>query len=296
MRWPPPADWPNLGASRQVLCRPHRWHVQEMGRGRTILMLHGAAGSLHSFRDLIGPLARGNHVVALDLPGHGLTQLGARHRSGLDPMAEDIEALCRQEGWRPSVLVGHSAGAALCLRLARMMRRDRDPIRVVGLNPALAHFRGLAGVLFPAMARMLSVTPGATTLFSGSARNPDRVRALIENTGSTLDARGLDLYRRLLADKAHMDGTLLMMAQWSLDRLMEDLPEIDARSLFLVGEQDRTVSPDVARQAAARMPFAQVETLGGLGHLAHEEAPDLVTTLIGAFAAGMPVSDIAPAG
>lgn len=281
MRWPPPADWPNLQLSRQVHSRPHRWHVQEAGRGPLILMIHGAGGSLHSFRDLIAPLSRGHRVVAIDMPGHGLTQLGARHRSGLDQMAEDVATLCAQEGWRPALLVGHSAGAALCLRLLRYLP---GPVpRVLGINPALAHFRGLAGILFPAMARMLSVTPGATALFSGTARNPDRVRALIDSTGSRIDARGIDLYRRLVADKAHLDGTLLMMAQWSLDGLMADLPDIEAQTLFLVGDGDLTVSPEVARQAAARMPSAQVETLGGLGHLAHEEVPDTVAMLITAF-------------
>ena len=283
MRWPPPADWPNCGLSRQVHCRPHRWHVQEAGRGDLILLVHGAGGSLHSFRDLIGPLTRDHHVVAIDMPGHGLTQLGARHRSGLKAMAEDVAALCAQEGWRPALLVGHSAGAALCLQLLRHLPAPAPA--VIGLNPALAQFRGLAGLLFPAMAKMLSVTPGATALFSGTARNADRVRALIDSTGSRIDDAGLACYRALVADKAHVDGTLLMMAQWSLDALMEDLPGIAARTLFLTGENDQTVSPDIARDAARRMTDARVESLGALGHLAHEEEPDMVAARIAAFLA-----------
>ena len=57
MRWPPPPDWPLQAHSRQVFCAPHRWHVQDIGEGEIVLLLHGAGGSTHSFRDLIPLLA-----------------------------------------------------------------------------------------------------------------------------------------------------------------------------------------------------------------------------------------------
>jgi magnesium chelatase accessory protein len=42
------------------------------------------------------------------------------------------------------------------------------------------------------------------------------VRSLIGATGTTLDAEALALYARLIARRSHVDGTLAMMAQWSL--------------------------------------------------------------------------------
>lgn len=274
MRWPPPPDWPRADQSRQVMTAPHRWHVQEGGEGQTLLLLHGAGGSTHSFRDLIEHLQDTHHVIALDLPGQGYTQLGARHRCGLDPMAQDIEKLCIQQGWTPDAIIGHSAGAALALRLSQSLLSPRGQVpRVVGINPALDTFDGIAGVLFPAMAKMLAAIPFSASVFSATSSTPGRIQALIRGTGSELDAEGLQLYRRLVADRDHVDSTLLMMAQWSLNQLVRRLPEIEAETLFITGDRDGAVPPRVAEDAAKRMQRAKVINIAGRGHLVHEEVP-----------------------
>lgn len=281
MHWPPPDDWPLSEHSRQVFCHPHRWHVQRMGKGPEIMLLHGAGGSTHSFRDLMPPLARRFTVTAIDLPGQGLTRLGARHRCGLHSMAEDLAALTVQQDWRPVLLVGHSAGGALALRLAGCL--PTEP-RVLGINAALEQFQGIAGALFPAVARLLALTPFAAKLFSSTTATPDRVRALIASTGSRIPPEGIALYRRLVADPDHVDATLAMMSQWDLEALQRDMPDIGVRTLLLAGERDSTVPPSVSDRAARRLPNATAERLPGLGHLAHEEAPDLFAGRIAEFA------------
>jgi len=42
------------------------------------------------------------------------------------------------------------------------------------------------------------------------------------------------------------------------------------------GARDRAVPPGEARRIATRVPTARVVALPGLGHLAHEEAPDRI--------------------
>lgn len=286
MRWPPPPDWPHADVSRQVYCRPHRWHLQEMGSGNTLLLLHGAGGSTHSFRALMPLLATDHHVVALDLPGQGCTQLGARHRSGLEATAEDIVALATQEGWHPTAIIGHSAGGALALQLSQTLLSPRgQPPKIIGINAALDSFKGLAGVLFPVLAKFLASVPFTARIFAQSTGTPGRVESLIASTGSVLDSDGIDYYRRLISDRNHADATLIMMAQWSLEGLQKALSTITADTLFLVGANDRTVPPRVSQQAAADMPNAQVTELPELGHLLHEEDPQKVAALIRAFLA-----------
>ena len=65
-----------------------------MGEGPDIVLLHGTGASTHSWRALIPLLAERYRVTAIDLPGHGFTRLGARMRSSLECMAEDIATLC----------------------------------------------------------------------------------------------------------------------------------------------------------------------------------------------------------
>ncbi len=290
MHWNKIADWPNASLSRRINGPIHRWHVQEVGAGKTVLLLHGAGGSTHSFRDLLLQLSTQYHVIALDLPGHGFTQLGARHRSGLDLMAKDIAALCIQEGWAPDVIVGHSAGAAVAIQLAAPDLLQREyPHIVIGINAALSEFKGIAGLLFPTMAKTLAALPFTARLFSGESSNPARVEALINSTGSILDAQGLELYRKLIADQNHVDGTLLMMAQWQLRPLLNQLPKHKSDAYFIVGDRDRTVLPHVSEDAAEIIPNAKVHYILGSGHLAHEEQPIDVASIIHSIIAKQPI-------
>ncbi|MCC6008078.1 MAG: alpha/beta fold hydrolase, partial [Rhodobacteraceae bacterium] len=261
--------------------RPHRWHLQEAGTGPDALLLHGAGASSHSWRDILPGLATDFRVMAPDLPGQGFTRLGARMRCGLEAMAEDIAALLAQEGRAPALIVGHSAGGALALRLARIL--PVRPRAVVGFNAALGNFRGMAGWLFPFLAKALALNPLTAPLFARSLASETRVRGLIESTGSRLDARGLALYRALLGDSAHLDGTLAMMAQWSLDRLSAELPRVDVPVLLAAGGADRAVPPETSAEAAARMPAARLLRVEGAGHLMHEEDPGAALAAIRAF-------------
>ena len=276
--------WPNRTASRFVFCPPttagifRKWG-KLMRRACSCSMALG--GQPHSWRDLMPALAEQYRVVALDLPGHGFTRLGTKQRSGLAHTADDIRALAGQEGWRIDALVGHSAGAALALKLWQVL--DPAPGAVIGLNAALEGFPGPAEWAFPIMAKMLALNPVVPMLFAGTAGTTAAVRNLIASTGSHLDDEGIALYRAAISDADHVDGALSMMAQWDLDALQASLPDITARVLLITGENDRAVPPATSIRAADRLPNASLLSLPGLGHLAHEEAPVRVAAHIAAF-------------
>lgn len=276
MRWPKDAKgWPMADLSRFVLHRPHRWHIQEGGTGPTLLLIHGAGGASQSWRGLMPILMQTHHVVAVDLPGQGFTQLGARARCGLDPMSQDLFALMQHQGWQPTALIGHSAGAAVALRMAEL----GAPGQIIGINAALGNFKGVAGWLFPAMAKLLALTPFSASIFAGTMTEPG-VRNLIKGTGSVLDDAGIALYLRLASDRGHVDATLNMMAQWQLDGLLARLAQINRQVTLIVAEKDGAVPPQTSRDVALILPNAQVLSLPGLGHLAHEEDPVTVAALI----------------
>lgn len=276
-----PKDWPNRACSAQIACPPHRWHVQRAGDGPTVLMLHGAGASTHSFRALFADLRQDHQVIALDLPGQGFTKPGARHRLGLDPMATDIAALMAHLNLAPDAVIGHSAGAAIALRLALIL--PLKPAAIVSINGALGNFQGLAGMLYPIMAKLMALNPLSATLFSRLSSSEERVRALLTATGSAASPENVALYQTLVADRSHVDGTLSMMAQWNLAPLLRDLPDVETPVLFLTGGQDKAVPPETSHIAAARMRGATLHQIDALGHMMHEEEPAMVTALIRAF-------------
>ncbi|MDE3079975.1 MAG: alpha/beta fold hydrolase [Paracoccaceae bacterium] len=276
-----PPDWPNRSLSRTVHLPPIRWHVQDSGgSGPVVLLLHGAGASCHSWRDVLPILGRKRRVIAIDLPGQGFSRLAGRDGTGLDDMARAIGTLIAHEGWHVDALIGHSAGAAVALRLC--LDLAPPPRAVVGINAALGTFEGLSGVLFPLMARVLAGTSLTAQVFAATA-SVSRARRLLSETGSTISDAGVAQYLRLMRDPLHVDGTLTMMARWQLEALNARLPGIALPVLFIVGDADRAVPPTVSRTAARGMPDARVEHLPGLGHLCHEEAPDEVCRRIDAF-------------
>lgn len=280
MRWPPQTyDWPLAEYSRQIRSAGHLWHVQVLGEGPTVLLLHGAGGGGQSWRDVAPLLARKRRVIVPDLTGQGFTRPGRPNRFGLDEMTADIETLIGDQEWDVSAVIGHSAGAAIALRLAQLGHADK----VVLINPALGTFEGPAEWLFPAMARTMALSPFTANIFSGFAGHRETVRRLLQATGSKLTPEIITGYLKLIRDRDHVAGTLNMMANWDLRSVLEDLPHTKAQVLVLIGENDQTVPPRVGLQAASKLPNVQTEVLPGLGHLAHEEAPDLVVQKIETF-------------
>ena len=270
-------DWPLREHSRFVDAGGLRWHVQSLGEGPVLLLLHGTGASTHSWRDLALLMAPHWRVVMPDLPGHAFSgPLPAGQRS-LPGMAAALADLLRVMQVQPSVVLGHSAGAALMLRWALDARPDpAAPQTLIGLNAALLPFEGWAGVFYAPLARLLAKNPLVPWFTARQARNGTAVQRLIDSTGSTLDAEGAQWYARLMRSPAHIAGVLAMMADWDLAALQRQLQGWPHPVHLLVGERDRAVPPEQAGRLAARWSGAVLHHLPGLGHLAHEEAPQRV--------------------
>ncbi len=232
-------------------------------------------------------LAESHRVIAIDLPGHGLTRMGTRQRSRPATMATDLWSLMTALGRAPEAVVGHSAGAALAVQMAADPDRPRDIAHIVGVNAALSGFDGAAGWLFPMAARALTLTPGVTRALARLARSEGRVERLLEATGSRLDPEGIARYRRLLEDPDHIEGALCMMAQWSTRGLDSVIANYTGRLTLVTGDGDRTVPPAVSSRAAALARHGRHVPLGRGGHLVHEEAPETTAeAILGALRGG----------
>lgn len=272
-------DWPNREASQFVETGQSagsnniRWHYQRMGQGPVLLLLHGAGAATHSWRDLMPLLARDFDVIAPDLPGHGFTRIASRSQCSLPNMAAAVRDLVHHLEVTPTAMIGHSAGTAIALQC--LMSGEIPARTVIGLNAALAPFRGIAGVLFPPLAKVLALNPFVPWMFSRLANSEAQARKLIDSTGSKIDETGHAMYRRLFASPDHVDGALSMMALWDLDPLISGFADLKRPVHLMVGEHDRTVPPDEAMSLAERYPAISAHAIPALGHLMHEEDPAL---------------------
>ena len=272
-------DWPHREASRFVEAAGLRWHIQEFGRAEApaLLLLHGTGAATHSWRGLAPLLARDFFVIAPDLPGHGFTDPLPDAELSLPGMARAVAGLVAALGRPPVLAAGHSAGAAVLARLC--LDGSIAPRLLAAFNGALAPLPGAANLLFPSMARLLFLNPFTPRIFAWTA-DRSAAKRLIEGTGSRLDPAGVDLYRRLFARAGHVRGALGMMANWDLAGLHRALPGLATRTLLIVGGDDKAILPDTAFALRDRLPEARVALIRGLGHLAHEEAPERVAEVL----------------
>lgn len=285
------ADWPNREHSNFVQAGGIRWHYQRMGAGPTLLLLHGAGAATHSWRDLVPLLAQDFDVIAPDLPGHGFTRIQSRRQCSLPAMADGVSALMQSVEADAGVIVGHSAGTAIALDC--VLNGRLAPSRVIGMNAALTPFRGIAGVLFPPLAKLLALNPVVPRAFAALAGGDGQVRRLIAGTGSTIDDRGIALYAKLIKRSPHVDGALSMMALWNLDDLVKEIDRLTVPVDLIVGLGDRTVPPQEAIALGRRIEAITAHQIDGLGHLMHEEEPERLADIIRALArsGAVPESD-----
>ena len=264
--------WPLAACSQFVHAGGIHWHVQVMGQGPVLLLLHGTGSGSFSWRGLMPVLAQHFTVVAPDLPGHAFSSRGPEGALSLPGMSEGLRVLLLQMGLQPRALIGHSAGAAIAAHMA-LHHSALAGCSVVGLNPAWLPLSGAASWLFTPIARLARLNPLSAWILARLAARPGMVEEAMQSTGSRLDAEGLALYRQVLTHTGHVHGVLSMMAAWQIRPLAQSLHRLSSPVYLHIGDNDLTVPPRQSDEALQYLAHARRVMAPGRGHLAHEEDP-----------------------
>jgi magnesium chelatase accessory protein len=276
----PPDWWPHRDRSEFATVGALRWHLQRFGarNAPVALLLHGTGAGTHSWRHLAPRLATRFQVVAPDLPGHAFTRTPTTRALSLPAVASSMAELLDGLALRPALVVGHSAGAAIALRL--VLDRRIAPALVASINGAILPLQGPMGRWFLPLARVLAANALVAPAFAAWAAWPGMTRRLLDSTGSRIDALGERCYAHLVRDADHAAGALRLMASWDLAPLAAELGALSVPLLLMTGDDDRTLSPRHAERVAARVPHAHRVCWPALGHLAHEEDAGAVAAAV----------------
>ena len=93
------------------------YYYEIRGKGEPLLLLHGGLGSTDMFAPLMPALTKQRQVVAVDLQGHGRTELGQR-KFDLAALGDDMNALLQKLGYKQVDVFGYSMGGGVGFRLA----------------------------------------------------------------------------------------------------------------------------------------------------------------------------------
>jgi magnesium chelatase accessory protein len=272
------AGWPNREASRFIRAGGLNWHVQIMGDGPAVLLLHGTGAATHSWRDLAPLLAQYFTIIAPDLPGHGFTDGGRGVQMSVPGMAGLVKALLAKLDIKPAMAIGHSAGAAILVHMC--LEQMIAPRALISLNGALMPYESSTSPIIGPVARMIARNKLLPRIFAWRAADRPVVENLLRSTGSQIDEAGIEFYARLARRAGHTGGALAMMGNWDLQALIKNLPKLKTPLLLVLGANDRSIPPADARRVQRKLPAARIVIMPGLGHLSHEEAPQATADLI----------------
>jgi pimeloyl-ACP methyl ester carboxylesterase len=250
------------------------------GTGPTVVLLHGFASSIVTWRDTIPALARSHDVVALDFPGFG----GSEIRPGLPPSAYPrlVVGLMDRLAIPRASLVGNSLGGGVAVVVAAT-HADRAErlvlIDSVGFNLARADR--------PFLLRVAGWKPAARLMESLPIRRAMVTLALrqVFHDDRLVTPDRVDEYVVPLLRPGAMAAAQALLA--SGDDL--GLPGLVARvrvpTLVVWGREDAWISVAQADRFLAAVTGARNVVIEGCGHLPQEERPAEVAALLEDFLA-----------
>lgn len=210
------------------------------GAGPALVLVHGLGGSWRWWQAVVAPLASRFRVYLVDLPGFGSAR---RETFVLADAPSYLRALIDAFGLERAHLAGHSAGGAVCARVAALWPEAVD--RLVLAAPA--------GLLERRRMRE-NVVPVALTL---RYAQPRFLPVLV---GDALRAGLITLYR---AGGQILDDVTLR----------EELSSIRARTLLIWGERDHLVPVRLAADYERAIPEAHLVVLERAGHVPMVDRP-----------------------
>jgi pimeloyl-ACP methyl ester carboxylesterase len=268
--------------AREVVVRGTRLRYLDTGRGPAVVLLHGLAASMYSWRHTIPAVAAaGFRVVAVDHKGFGFSDRPARGYTNADYVRLTL-ALLDTLGIHDAVLVGNSMGGQIALEVALAR-----PERVRGL--ALLANAGF-GVRYPLLLRVARwplVGPIASGL-RNRALTARILRALYADPAKVTEA-DVDQYYGPVAQPDYGQALRGVLRQYRFDALRDRAIALPVPTLLLWGQEDRVIPPAVGRALAARLERVAFFMLPGAGHMVQEEAPDSTNRILLTFLAeGLP--------
>jgi magnesium chelatase accessory protein len=281
-----PQDWPGHDRSEFHRSNGITWHLQRTGcpsrHAPTLLLVHGTGGSTHSWSGIAPSLGERFHVVAVDLPGHGFTQVPAnveraRNPYALSGMARVLHYLLDELDIRPAVAIGHSAGVSVLLRMT--LDGLLAPQCILGVCPALVPPPAWYVALIAPMLGLLLESDSVAGTTARLAAGTRLIERMLASTGTPLSADQLARYRFLCSRPEHVHAAIAMMSRWDLPALFRDIGVLRTPVHLIAARGDRWIPLAPLTRAIERIPGVTLSVEEG-GHLLPEEKPEVVVRAI----------------
>ena len=272
--------------SRNVIVQGIRLHLLDWGQpddGRPVLLLlHGGVVTARTWGPFCAMLAHKYRLLALDMRGHGDSEWPADGEASHNTMAEDLRGVIQALGVERPIVVGHSVGGMLAMRLMVSDPGLFGGVVLVDVGPETAYAGWKPKDEVTENHRLYAETEDYV------ARNAPRLKRSEEhmrrNAHHEFMQRADGRYQLKYDPRHPMGGPD--------EQTMPGLPDLDAMSqvavvtLVVRGEGSWFLSQEAAQRLTAAMPRAELAVIPDCEHMVYVENPAglaaMVETFVGA--------------
>ena len=239
------------------------------------VLLHGSGGTAALWYPVLAQLAARRRVVAVDLPGHGETEIPTwRSPDAVEKTLDWLADFLQRLEW--PLLIGHSLGGYLSLLHFARHRPHVAGLVLVdsgGIGPRPPGF--VMATAHPVLGALLGLAAGRRP----TRRQVERTVRRLAVDASTIPQGELALDHAVASANRPGAGRFQFEVYRSVAmresepgyKVWGRLQDISCPTLLVWGERDY-FPVRYARQAAAETPAAELEVLRETGHLSYLEA------------------------
>lgn len=255
-----------------------RLHVRDSGprSAPAVIFLHGFGASLHTWEPWARALATDFRVIRFDLPGSGLSPPDPTGDYSDVRSMQLLLALMDTLGVARASVIGNSMGGRIAWTFAASYPDRVDKLVLISPDGfESAGFEYGKAPSIPATVKLMRyVLPKPLLRMSLAPAYADP---------AALTDERVTLYHDLMLAPGARDAMIARMEQTILTNPRPRLRSIEAPTLVLWGEQDKMIPFANSADYVEAIPNVMLVKLPGLGHLPHEEAPELSLKPVRAF-------------
>lgn len=269
-------------------------HYRDIGEGPVVLMIHGEMDSLHMWEQWSETLSSNFRVIALDLPGSGLT--GATH------CIDDIKSTCQEN--LTSDYLKHTLHYFIeDLQLTELHIVAASYGAYLAMDYALKNPDRVEKMVLAAPAGFQQSVPSSMTWLAGPSLltryyQPSLlVTSIVRDFYSEREPRPTEVKRYLhLAQSDGMHASNIIKLKL-VEEIMEhgstlDFSALNTETLVLWGEQDKWSSSELAERWKETLPQSTLVTYPKLGHAFMNEQAEITVADVAAYFLGDPLPSI----
>ena len=242
------------------------------GEGQTIVLLHGLFGNLDNLGLLSRELRQHYQVICLDLRNHGLSFQSPNHNYQV--MAQDVVTTLEHIGIKNYILIGHSMGGKVAMKLAELAQSEVEKLVVLDMAP-VSYSKSRHDNVFNGLKAVLEQKPTSRQQAMQILEHHIELPGVRQFLGKSLYNNGQ--YFEWRFNVSSLWDNYWEILGW------QDINVINTPTLFVKGGNSDYLATEYQADIQKQFSNAKAHIIANTCHWLHAERPQEVLRAIGKF-------------